>query len=215
MLLNSAYPIPWSPGVLMALKSHWSSATLSLLGGRFNNSIRLWWVCCLSPPYYQQGRQDPYLQSRWNSTNHPSSYQNFWEPNRKNGWPSQLKHYYYTTQSSNKLNFEGMAKITDGTITHLTNKTRSIDKLDWYRCSWYMCVLISWWQSAWKCVSSALSVIIERGFQRVNHSRPFAILFWEYACAFQQIHWSFPVLLSFRTCTIAPQYTCQSKTPGS
>ena len=48
--------------------------------------------------------------------------------------------------------------------------------------------MISWWQSAWKCVSRALSVITQRGFQRVNHSRPFAILFWEYACASQQIH---------------------------
>ena len=177
------------------------------------------WVCCLSPPYYQQGRQDPYLQSRWDSTNHPSSYQNFWEPNRKmDGHPNWSS---ITTTPHNQTNWiegrngKNYRSDGDGTITHLTNKTRSIDKLDWYRCSWYMCVLISWWQSAWKCVSRALSVIIQRGFQRVNHSRPFAILFWEYACALQQIHWSFPVLLCFRTCTIAPQYICQSKNPGS
>ena len=39
MLLNGAYPIP---NVLMALNSHGKTSTLRLLGGRFNNSIRLW-----------------------------------------------------------------------------------------------------------------------------------------------------------------------------
>ena len=172
------------------------------------------YVACLLPTINRAGRTPTFSRGGTQPTTHHHIKTSENQIEKWMAIPTEAALLLHHTIKQIELK-EGMAKITDGTITHLTNKTRSIDKLDWYRCSWYMCVLISWWQSAWKCVSRALSVIIQRGFQRVNHSRPFAILFWEYACALQQIHWSFPVLLCFRTCTIAPQYICQSKNPGS